>query len=89
MGRHVERFWVSDSSGMNKAERVGGAYRPYVPDLIGGYKLMMEPSCASAVTHASEALRSLQNEGSLTDTEPLARLLLRAEAVSSSRIEGL
>ena len=89
MGRYVERFWVSDSSGMNKAERVGGAYRPYVPDLIGSYKLMMEPSCASAVTHASEALRSLQNEGSLTDTEPLARLLLRAEAVSSSRIEGL
>ena len=89
MGSYVERYWVSDSAGMNKAERLGGAYRPYVPDMLEGFELMMEPSCASAVARAQEALRSLENAGSLTDTEPLARLLLRAEAVSSSRIEGL
>lgn len=89
MGSYVERYWVSDASGMNKAERMGGRYSPYVPDALEGFELMMEPSCASAVTRASEALRSLQDAGSLTDTEPLARLLLRAEAVSSSRIEGL
>ena len=89
MGSYVERYWVSDVSGMNKAERMGGRYSPYVPDALKGFELMMEPSCASAVTRASEALRSLQGAGSLTDTEPLARLLLRAEAVSSSRIEGL
>ena len=89
MGSYVERYWVSDASGMNKAERMGGAYRPYVPDMLEGFELMMEPSCAAAVARASEALRALQDAGSLTDTEPLARLLLRAEAVSSSRIEGL
>lgn len=89
MGSYVERYWVSDASGMNKSERMGGSYRPYVPDSLAGFELMMEPSCASAVARASEALRSLQDAGSLTDTEPLARLLLRAEAVSSSRIEGL
>ena len=89
MGNYVERYWVSDSAGMNKAERMGGAYRPYVPDMLEGFELLMEPSCASAVARAQEALRTLENAGSLTDTEPLARLLLRAEAVSSSRIEGL
>ena len=89
MGRYVERFWVSDASGMNKAERMGGAYRSYTPDELNGFELMMEPSCAAAVARAGEALRSLEGAGSLTDTEPLARLLLRAEAVSSSRIEGL
>ncbi len=89
MGSYVERYWISDASGMNKAERMGGAYRPYLPDMISGFDLMMEPTCASAVARAQEALRSLEKAGSLTDTEPLARLLLRAEAVSSSRIEGL
>jgi Fic family protein len=89
MGSYVERYWISDASGMNKAERMGGAYRSYVPDALEGFELMMEPSCAAAVTRASEALRALEDAGSLTDTEPLARLLLRAEAVSSSRIEGL
>jgi hypothetical protein len=28
MGSYVERYWISDASGMNKAERIGGAYRP-------------------------------------------------------------
>ena len=89
MGSFVERYWVSDASGMNKAERMGGSYRPYIPDALMDFELMMEPSCAAAVARTSEALRALEDAGSLTDTEPLARLLLRAEAVSSSRIEGL
>lgn len=89
MGSYVDRFWVSDTAGMNKAERMGGAYHPYIPDEIRDFELMMGPSCAAAVTRASEALRTLQDAGSLTDTEPLARMLLRAEAMSSSRIEGL
>ena len=89
MGSYVDRFWISDASGMNKVERLGGSYHPYVPDELVGFELLMEPSCAAAVAQAQEALRSLNASGSLTDTEPLARLLLRAEAVSSSRIEGL
>ena len=89
MGSYVEKYWVSDSSGMNKTERMGGVYRPYVPDMIAGRDPMLEPSCAASVARAQEALSALERAGSLTDTEPLARLLLRAEAVSSSRIEGL
>ncbi|HAM14793.1 MAG TPA: Fic family protein [Eggerthellaceae bacterium] len=89
MGNYVDRYWVSDAAGMNKAERMGGPYRPYVPDMLSGFELLMEPSCAAAVARASEELSELERAGSLTDTEPLARLLLRAEAVSSSRIEGL
>jgi len=89
MGRYVKRYWVPDSSGMNKAERLGGVYHPYIPDKLEEYEVLMEPSCATAVARAQEALFDLERTGSLTDTEPLARLLLRAEAVSSSRIEGL
>lgn len=89
MGIYLDRFWVSDATGMNKAERMGGIYHPYVPDKLTHFELLFEPSCAVAVANAQEALRLLDSTGILTDTEPLTRLLLRAEAVSSSRIEGL
>jgi Fic family protein len=42
------------------------------------------------VTEAETAIATLDSQGtSLSDTEALARILLRAEAVASSRIEGL
>jgi Fic family protein len=45
---------------------------------------------AADVTDAESAINRLNAEASaLADTEALARLLLRAEAVASSRIEGL
>lgn len=89
MGVYLDRFWQPDGGGMNKTERMGGPYHPYLPDMLGDYEPMLSPSCAKAVADAQEALRMLDLSGSLIDTEPLARMMLRAEAVSSSRIEGL
>ena len=89
MGVYLNRYWQSDGEGMNKAERMGGLYRPYLPDTLADYELLLSPSCASAVADAQEALGKLELSGSRIDTEPLARMMLRTEAVSSSRIEGL
>ena len=89
MGVYLDRFWQPDGGGMNKAERMGGPYHPYLPDMLSSYEPMLSPSCTRAVANAQEALRMLEYSGSLIDTEPLARMMLRAEAVSSSRIEGL
>lgn len=89
MGVYLNRFWQPDGCGMNKAERMGGPYHPYLPDMLAGYELKLDPSCAKAVADAQEALGGLERSGSLVNTEPLARMMLRAEAVSSSRIEGL
>lgn len=89
MGVYLDCFWQSDGTGMNKAERMGGPYHPYLPDTLADYELLLSPSCASAVADAQEALAQLELSGSCIDTEPLARMMLRAEAVSSSRIEGL
>ncbi|MFR3452381.1 MAG: Fic family protein [Collinsella sp.] len=89
MGVYLNCFWQPDSGGMNKAERMGGPYHPYLPDALADYELLLSPSCASAVADAQEALARLELSGSRIDTEPLARMMLRAEAVSSSRIEGL
>ncbi len=89
MGTYLDRYWQPDGSGMNKRERMGGAYHPYSPDRLANAPQSLEASCARAVADAQQALSDLDRHGTLTDTEPLARLLLRAEAVSSSRIEGL
>lgn len=89
MGTYLLRYWMPDGFGMNKAERMGGAYHPYVPDTLASYEPVLTAPCSEAVARAQEALVRLDDSRTLVDTEPLARLLLRAEAVSSSRIEGL
>lgn len=89
MGVYLTRYWQPDGGGMNKAERMGGPYHPYRPDALAGFEPMFSSSCVGALARAQDALARLDVSGSLTDTEPLARMLLRAEAVSSSRIEGL
>lgn len=89
MGSYQRRYWQPDGAGMNKHERMGGAYRTYLPDFLMGFSWSLHDSCSKAVSDAQQALFRLGECGRLTDTEPLARLLLRAEAVSSSRIEGL
>ena len=89
MGAYLTRYWMPDGFGMNKAERMGGAYHPYAPDMLSDYEPMLSATCSEAVARAQEALARLDSSRTLIDTEPLARLLLRAEAVSSSRIEGL
>jgi Fic/DOC family N-terminal len=52
--------------------------------------LPLDGSTAAEVTDAEVAILRLNQEASsLADSEAMARLLLRAEAVASSRIEGL
>lgn len=89
MGAYLTRYWMPDGIGMNKAERMGGTYHPYAPDTLSDYAPVLSASCAESVARAQGALSRLDESRLLVDTEPLARLLLRAEAVSSSRIEGL
>lgn len=85
MGRYEKCYWQSDSW-YGKS----GGYRAYIPDRIAGLELAIDSRTAAAVSMAERAVAELgRSGGALTDTEPLARLLLRSEAVGSSRIEGL
>ena len=62
----------------------------YIPDPLVGRKFVLDGDVAADVADAEAALVRLDaTAGALADTEALARLLLRAEAVASSRIEGL
>jgi len=61
-----------------------------VPDLLVGRRISLDGEVAADVADAEAAITRLNLEATvLVDTEALARLLLRAESVASSRIEGL
>lgn len=72
-----------------RVARRGGAYTAYVPASVGDLDPALPSSLLPLVLGAEDAVRSIQERvpGSL-NLEVLARQLLRAEAVASSRIEG-
>lgn len=77
-------------SGLSRRARRGCDYEAYVPDRLVGRSFTLDGDSAADVADAERAVQALQHEArSLADSEAVARLLLRAEAVASSRIEGL
>ena len=91
MAKVVRRHWITDASpGVARRDRMSCDYEAYVPDLLTGRKLTFEASTAADIADAERAVAILDAQASaLVDTEALARILLRAECVASSRIEGL
>jgi Fic family protein len=90
MSQYLDEYWIAEGQGRTRKEKMGGAYHPYLPDKLVGQDFYLHGEVAFAVSRAEEAIRQLNRHVSaLTNTEILARLLLRAEAVASSRIEGL
>jgi Fic family protein len=86
----VKRRWISDFSGQTKKDRRPCEYEAYVPDDLVGRSFSLDGDVAADVADAEASIARLNVEGaSLVNTEALARILLRAEAVASSRIEGL
>lgn len=91
MAHRVTRRWnPSDLTGLPRKDRIGCDYDAYVPDLLVGREFLLGGTTAADVADAEAAVRRLNTTAlTLADTEALARLLLRAEAVGSSHIEGL
>lgn len=79
-----------DPAAPTRAERVGYAYRRYRPDSMRDRVIEIPTSTITKLDAATMALNSAENSvQALGRSEALGRLLLRAEAVASSRIEGL
>jgi Fic family protein len=77
-------------SSLPRRDRQGCSYWSYIPDPLIGRPLFLEAREAADVADAERAISQLDRDArALADTEALARLLLRAESVSSSKIEGL
>ncbi len=85
-----QRHWPGEVVGLARRDRRPCAYEVYLPDLLSGRRFSLEGDVAAEVTRAETALARLDTTGNaLANSEALARLLLRAESVASSRIEGL
>lgn len=92
MAEYVRRHWVSELGfgGLSRRDRQGGPYSAYLPDKLVGRTWNLAGDTAADIADADAAMARLDSQAvTLTNTEVLARLLLRAEAVASSRIEGL
>lgn len=84
--------WVSDlaGSGLPRKHRRSCEFETYLPDPLTGRHVQLDGSVAADVSDAEASMAAMNARVSaLVDTEALARILLRAEAVASSRIEGL
>lgn len=78
-----------DALGGRTARR-GFTYHAYVPKTIGDDEFPLSSAIAAAAANAEEAARQLNEDPpGQVNLETLARQLLRAESVASSRIEGL
>jgi Fic family protein len=89
--KEVELLWKDDGHHALVASRDRGPfrYRAFVPDPIADLELALPTDIAAAVEDAAQACAHLDASPGIGDLEPVARLLLRAESVASSRIEGL
>ena len=90
MARLEARRWEGHERGLTRRDRRPCDYAVYIPDPLVGRRFVLDGDVAADIADAEAALVRLDAAaGALADTEALARLLLRAEAVASSRIEGL
>src|SRR6266849_5863802 len=90
MSSVIRCHWPGNSDAPSRRGREPCEYEAYSPDPLADRKVTLDGDVAADVTDAEAAINRLNTEASaLADTEALARLLLRAESVASSRIEGL
>jgi Fic family protein len=90
-GALVEQRWEPQMAAMGgRSARRGYTFKAYVPAAIAPQGFQLESDIAAAAANAEAACHQLNEEPPEPGNfEPLARQLLRAESVASSRIEGL
>ena len=90
MARYEQHIWQGSLSGQTRRDRTPCSYRAYIPDPLAGRPLSLPADLVADLADADRAVASLQDRGTgLANMESVARILLRAEAVGSSYIEGL
>jgi len=87
----VERVWEPSGPSYLHSSRDAKPFRyeAYVPDPIADFDPALPALTTGAVESAAIAARRLDEARGIDDLEPIAAILLRAESVASSRIEGL
>ena len=90
MSKVLQRQWLGSSHATSGCERLPCGYETYVPDLLTERVIRLDGDVAADVADAEVAIRRLDAAGTaVADINAFGRLLLRAEVVASSRIEGV
>ena len=91
MAKVIRRPWAASfESGLPRRDCQPCEYEAYVPDTLADRSISLDGPVAADVADAEAAVIKLNHSAvALADLEALARLLLRAESVASSKIEGL
>ena len=90
MAELLRRQWEPRFQGLTRRDRQGCSYDAYLPDHLAGWNLTLPGDAAADIADAETAIRELNQAGTThVSLEGLARFLLRAESVASSKIEGL
>jgi Fic family protein len=91
MAEVVKSLWRAEGlAGLPRRDRRPCEYEAYIPDALTGRAVVLNGDVAADVADAERSIAAFDTQAmTLADTEALSRILLRAECVASSRIEGL
>ena len=92
MGRYVSGYWHPRLDAPLARERRGGRYEAYVPDYLAGWTPRLSMDVVATAVEAESAVAALNDRAAGAGPHPLdtfAHVLLRVEAVASSRIEAI
>jgi Fic family protein len=90
MAELLRKRWEPRFQGLTRRDRQGCNYDAYLPDPLAGWNPTLPGDVVADVADAETAIRDLNEAGTThVSLEGLARFLLRAESIASSKIEGL
>ena len=90
MGTLHGNLWNIDSAERSRIRRIDSEYEYYLPTPLREVKVLLEPDVVGDVCRAELAISKLNNEPRMPlGSRGISRQLLRAEALSSSYIEGV
>jgi len=90
MAHFVTQRWEGDPGAMGgRRARASFSFQAFVPDPIADFQLLVSFEAANAVARAEEAIRTLNEHAGVVGLEAVGSLLLRSEAVASSRLENI
>ncbi len=88
-GKHIRQLWRYDPTLYAPPKyRKACAYDAFIPQRLADLSISLDGAAAGIISDAEGAIRELNAHRS-DALAPLARLLLRTESISSSRVEGL
>jgi Fic family protein len=86
----IERRWEGNPGAMGgRKARQSFTYRAFVPDPIAAIRPVVGFETAGLISEAETAVGQLNSDDRVHGLEAIGALLLRSEAIASSRIEGI